>query len=908
MAPLASEAVSQIALTVPNTNNTRVHEDLAEALTSVPAEYSAGWAVKEADWIVSRPNLYFGLPAKLANLFIVLAKGQQVGPALQLAASLLTVLEDPRHKEAKADESRFINLLEPRAQFDLWEYEQILSNNIPELVEVAPQQTLNLLCDLLDRAVLLSDRRGAERRPEDLSYIWRPAIEEHQQNLNLGLKHLLVSAVRNTAERIARKSPDSLPALVQRLEERGKSWQIFRRFALHLLWSFPDSAPDLVRERLLDRQLFDDAAMRHEYFLLQKECFDCLPSEDQNRILMWIEAGPPNREEHRKSWEKFIGRNVTEEEDERYARQWKRDRLAPLEQFLDESWKAVYAAFAAETGAPEHPEFVSYTQRAWVGPHSPVARQELKAMSPKEVVGYLRAWQPSGDPIHGASMEGLARELTSVVTEKANEYAEAAAEFQHLTEPTYIRALIEGIQHALKETRQFPWKPVLDLCEWAVTRARDIAGRTAEFFEMDPHWGWTRSAVCRLLTAGFVSDENRIPFEMREQVWRAIEPVTYDPDPTPEQEERYAKSGIKEEHRDQGINVQSNDPLTNAINSVRGVAMETVVRYADWVRKGFERSGDGGVLLTQGFDAMLDVKKVLETHLDSNAEPSITIRAVYGEYLPFLQHLDRKWTEENTARILPRNELQFWHAAWDTYVCYCAPYDDVFEWLKEEYAFAVQRIGTHKHEWGNPEAPDHSLAQHLMTYYWRGKLDDQGALLDAFYHRADGKLRGQALNFVGWSLRNTKEPIPGEIAQRLKTLLERRVGATRERPEGGAEELREYGWWFASGKLDDEWAVNRLLDVLRLVKWVEPDHMVVERLTDLSRAMPLQCIQALTMMVEGDAKGWGVLRWRDKAKDIIRAARRSGNPESRRMAEDLVNLLGSRGHFDFGELLKEPIA
>jgi hypothetical protein len=161
---------------------------------------------------------------------------------------------------------------------------------------------------------------------------------------------------------------------------------------------------------------------------------------------------------------------------------------------------------------------------------------------------------------------------------------------------------------------------------------------------------------------------------------------------------------------------------------------------------------------------------------------------------------------------------------------------------------------------------------------------------------------------VGRSLRNTKEPISDVVAQRLKRLLERRVDVARQRPQGAAEELKEYGWWFVSEKFDDEWAINHLLNVLRLAKWVEPDHLVVERLVELSRAMPLQCIQALTMIVEADTKGWGVLGWRDKAKAIVRTARKSGNREARNTAEDLVNLLGSRGHFEFGELLKEPIA
>jgi hypothetical protein len=166
--------------------------------------------------------------------------------------------------------------------------------------------------------------------------------------------------------------------------------------------------------------------------------------------------------------------------------------------------------------------------------------------SPPEVVEYLGAWQPSGGLIHGASMDGLARELTAVVTERADEYAESAAEFKRLAEPTYVRAVFQGFQHALEGKRQFPWRPVLDLCEWAVTREREIPGRRGEFFEMDPHWGWTRSAVVRLISAGFDSRENPIPFEIREQAWQAIEPATDDPDPAPEQEEMYVTIGAKE--------------------------------------------------------------------------------------------------------------------------------------------------------------------------------------------------------------------------------------------------------------------------------------------------------------------------------------------------------------------------
>jgi hypothetical protein len=141
----------------------------------------------------------------------------------------------------------------------------------------------------------------------------------------------------------------------------------------------------------------------------------------------------------------------------------------------------------------------------------------------------------------------------------------------------------------------------------------------------------------------------------------------------------------------------------------------------------------------------------------------------------------------------------------------------------------------------------------------------------------------------------------------LKGLWTSRLDAAKSQPATGAEELKEFGWWFGSGKLEDQWSIKQLLEALRIAKRVDPDFMVIERLAQVSTAFPLESTDALRMMVEADIRGWSILGWRDKAKEIIRAARKSGNADARRKAEDLVNLVGSRGHFDFGDLLKEPI-
>ncbi len=900
------EAMVTVAIEVPETSNVRVHLDLVETALGLDADLAAMLAPLAAEWL--RSPYHLGLPRAAGALVSHLAKGGRADVALPLAQALLAVEEDPRSKELEADESGSRDLRQPTARFDPWEYEQILNKNVPDLVDAAGEQTIRLLCDLLDRAILLSDRRGAERRPEDLSRIWRPAIEDHQQNLNIGVKDLLVSAIRNAGEQMARKDPRSVNRLVALLEERAQGWVVFRRIALHLLRVFPDAAPELLRERLLDRALFDSPDVRHEYFLLEKDCFGRLMDDEGNTILGWIDKGPPDVNAARKTWQEFTGQLATQEWSDAYIRGWRRDRLKPLEDHLSPAWKEAYANLAAEAGPPQHPEFTSYhTGGAW-GPSSPTGREELAKMSPKELVDYLATWKPTADRFHGASPEGLARELTALVSEEPGRYAAGIVEFERFPEPTYAHALVQGFDGALKNGTKFEWRPAIEFCNWAVTRQRDIPGRSDEpFAGMDPHWGWTRTAILRLLINGFVSDSNPIPPDLRELVWQAIEPVTRDPDPAPEHEQKYLQGGVQEQYRKWGANVRSPDPLASAINSVRGTAMEAIVQYALWLRRNFENQPDREKLLAQGFEAIPEVRKVLDQHLDTAADPSLSIRSIYGQRLPWLRVLDRRWAEENRPRILPRGEPEYWHAAWDTYICYCRPYDDLLDWLREDYAFAVEQIGKHEHIWSTPEAPDISLALHLATFYWRGKLPYGKGLLDAFYRTAGTGLRGHVLNYFGRSLCQMKETIPAELAERLKEFWANRMETAKLGPAAAARELKEYGWWFGSGKLEDEWAINQLLEALHVVGRIDPDFMVVERLAQVSKAFPLESIKALGMMVEADTKGWNILGWRDKAKQVIRAARRSGNADARQRADELVNLVGSRGHFDFGELLKEPV-
>jgi len=898
IAAKAPRAVAEVILRLSPTDNVRVDSsilDVALAFEDVRDSASLVPRIVEA---LQRPYI-LAVSLKVGSLISLLTKGDQVAAALQLTRAALQIDPDPKQRQKDSADSPWGNFLEPRAHVGIWEYEQLINNNVPDLVAAARGQALDLLCALLDRALVLSDRRGENQRPQDFSFIWRPAIEEHEQNMNTGVKQLLVSAVRDAADQVAKADATSVAVTVRALEERGKSWAVFRRIALHVLALFPEVDLSIVRERLLDRTLFDSVEFRHEYFLLEKAAFGRLTREDQSVILAWIEQGPVDIDGIAERWAQAAGRQWTQDERDRYVHNWKRDRLVPLEAHLDAERKQVYEQLCRE-GQPEHPEFTSYhTGGAW----APVGAENFEAlakMSVAELVVFLREWKPSGNEFRGPSREGLAGQLTTLVSQSPTKYASEAQAFANVEEPIYLRAILQGFQFALRQTVEFGWSSLLDLCVRLVEPAPGASAGN--------DLSWTRAEVLRLISEGFSAPSNSIPFECRERVWRAIEVCTHDPRPTAQEEDEDRAAEVKTRGKGKQRGVSGSAPLSRAINSPRGAALEAVVQYGIWTRRRFEKSGMKDQL-NAGFEAMPEVRAVLDAHLDINIDSSRSIRAVYGEQAPWLQLLDDGWARTNTGRIFARSFEDLWHAAWDTYIVYCSPYDNAFDWLREEYAFAVEHIGQHDHGWGDAEAPDYALAKHLMAFYWRGKLDLESETLAGFFRIGDSALRGHALNFVGTSLKNTPDKIPDATAARLRNLWVSRVEHAKQHGDPEGHEMKGFGWWFSSAQFDDDWSISQLLESLKIAGQTFPDHLVVERLAEMAEKEPYRSVEALKMIIEGDKEGWAILGWKEQAESILRAAMRSGDSRARSLAESLINLLGStRRLFEFGKLLKESVA
>lgn len=874
MAPLQPHRVLEIALDI-ETANPRVQEDLVEAALEMPAELAAQLTPRVLAWV---QNGHFHIwPDRLGDLIGHLARGDQADVALCLAEALLKVFPGSGH------------LAEARGRFDGWHYERILEKNLADLVAAAKVRALTLLCELLETAVNFSRERPGEEESEDYSYIWRCTIEGKRRRGFHEFRDLLVSAVRDAAAQIVGVDRALITSVIDELERRPL--QIFRRIALHVLRFFPDSDPELARSRVMNRELFEDRGIQREYALLLRDRFHSLQAAQQGEILSWIERGPDLDEfrESRKAWGE---QPPSAEDSEAYAKRWRLKRLRWIRESLPAEWEQRYEDLLQEFGEPADPEAVPSREAVWVGPQTPKSEEELRAMPSSEVIAYLKSWRPPDGPL-GPSIDGLGRQVRSLVSFEPSRFVQDGISFREL-DPTYVRALLEGLHDAVAK-KAFAWQAAIDLCLWVVTQPREIEGRAVRKWDADRDWGATRAAIGRLLSTGLQEGESEIPLSLRDHVWQVLRELTKDPEPTPQYEREFG-----------GTNM---DPVTMSINTVRGEAMHTVVRYALWVRRHIAKAVDAEHRIAHGFEELSEVREVLEAHLDPSHDPSLAIRAVYGEWLPWLILLDRAWTTDNLSRIFPDDESQraLRDAAWEAYIVFCQPYDDVFEVLKGEYARAVERIGTFTDERRHLGDPDEHLAEHLMVFYWRGKLElaNHEALLQRFYAKASDSLRAHALEFVGRSWRDTEGAVEVEILERLRSLWQMRLDAGRraDDPTTYADEMAAFGWWLVSGKFEDSWAVKQLLEVLSLAKKIDPDWLVLEKLATLAEAMPKEGVQCISLMIEGDLEGWKITSWRQELRAILSTIIRDGDTIASHKATDVVHRLGAKGYLEFRDLL-----
>lgn len=847
VASIAPEAVTATFLAMEETENVHVHHDLIEAAMSMSARNAVQLASHETAWIKKQPHLFFLLPVETSKLVVRLLEHREVKAARRLADVLLDVLPPPARLPEQLGSAFGPR---PRTRSEDYEFAEALKLVRQPLTDAAGIDALDLLIRKL--RTYLDLWRGAEEK-FDYSDMWFETIEGARHDTDA--HELLASAVRDSADQLLRAEPTRLAAIAARLERAH--WPIFQRIALYLLRVHGDSDPGLVARWISNPAVFGIRSAVREYRPLVRQRFAAVRADKRDDVV----AAVVRLEEERMAAE-FLDVSdaevVAREHRTRLA-----FTLAPFSQFLKGEWKSrwdeVASAYRTE---PER----SRPRTGWVGPTSPYTTAELAAMDDAMLINALRTWVPT-DPIMGPSREGLSRALDSVITDAPERFASLAPAFAQL-DPAYVRALMSGLTTAVRKDAVFKWGPVLELSEAMYALPLEIVGRAADAadFDDDPHRGWLRADIARLLEAGLEARPGSLPIDERARIGRLLVSAVDDRSPGA----LVVEEGLR-------------DWPTVAVNSPRGRAAHLLVEFAAWMSRELRSGGTARIDLARVAEFATLIQQVLK-----GARPEA--HAALGMDFTRLAAIDMIWATANVDVLFPRTDAFLRSVAWEAYLLFSRPYDNVLPILHDLYVDALATIGTEPVTKSSTD-PRERLMEHVLLFYLRGRIGMDGTpALATFYMKASADLRKRAMQFLGRLLDDEGAVIPAAAAARLRALVEWRLEIGRTDPVI-AEELSAFGWLFRATTLDPIWSLQTATAVVHVAGQIEPVRLVIERAGALAEERPGEVLSLLDA-IAASSSALGHVDPQTLERAITPALL---DPNLRERAVETANVLGQRG-------------
>lgn len=896
--PVVQSQVLEIMLNVGSNNNYRVHNDFALASLCFPTQLAKSWAEHETAWLRETIKTRGIVEEELAKLAVKLAEDGETDTAVQLMEEVLNVLPDPeaeaKRQEPETDDAfGLLNRIpEPQIRCESYHYKAILENQIPVLLNAVSMPTIEMLANLLLKIVFYSQRDPEKQKPYDAFHITRKAIDEEELHRDYDFGQNLISALRNACESVGGSNPDSVPALVALLER--KEWRIFQRIALHLLHTLDPVHAGLVRDRLLNRAFFDDSSLWHEYYLLLQKRFGELSSGDQTVILEWIEDA-----EKRKRLVDEYNDEADQDQKAKWIRYWQYERLSALVDNLPEVWLSRFKELEKEFGEPDIPfGYTSWSGISSYEPKTPKSADDLEIMTNPQIILFLKEWEPPKDRF-SSTPSSLAAAWGNLVEQHPDRFLKDLDSFLSAgLDRTYLRGgLLNGLCRATLAERTDLIEHTLDLCQWlmdekVVVRDLKLPDHMRDGFDADDGWRPIRSAI-----TSFVEDlcdsKRQTPYRFRDQIWALIEPVTTDEDPDLDYERNHLG--------------ESWDVMTASLNALRGKALHAMMAYAMWVARNLKAQNPDQ---RPHLDDMPEVREVLESRLDlqkpfGNRQVD---RAVIGRWLPQLVSLNETWVLDHFPKLFPTDPslrpLRL--ACFATTVLYVGR---LYEKLIPIYLEEVELLQDRKIPEKKYRSYEHRLAEHVVLLYaWEKVGLEADSLVDKFFHVAPSALTAHAMEFLGWDMkRNQDEPVDFEVQTRMKELWDWRIGICEGAENLPSEELQAFGYWFAWGEFDPAWALPYLLIVIRGPGLGHANSYVFERMAQVFSQEPERILELTEEFVETNTDPWFYVGSRKERGiwNLLQQAVHHPIAAIQSKAREIVNLVGSKGHLEFRELLKD---
>ena len=848
------------------TNNSSALYDAAQAILNMPSDFllknSKEINYLFLNWLNTKYSgfLLQECAGSLFKKYIGLGSPQN-------ALNLLSILSRPIFKKSDKSEKNI----------EFFRYKELLNNEIPKLMEEAPKEVIEAMEANL-RSILEREYKG---KKSDFSEIWRPSIEDSDQNWrHEDLKDMFVQTLRDSMEILYKNLPNDALDIVGRWI--NDKFSIFQRLAIHCI-RLSNGNINLAKEIIMDRnRIFSGKPGYHEFLLLLRDKFMEIDEEDKIKFLKLVEKGPlEDKYEHFEDYKKREQLRI----------------LLIIKDSIEESARSnmefshyleLIDKLKNEKTALEHLTFTS-PHVSWVGPASSLSKDEITKMSPDQFISWIKTNLQAPFEIMGPSPEGVSRIFQEVVKEKYMEYANAANKFlDNKVWPTYLCGYIRGLGGAIEEGKSFNLEPVLRFIENPLKFSEEpkIESRHDRFDV--GQYSWFRGAIYNFLEALVSHDKIRLDEDIMNRTRiLLLNSIRKEEDPTEADEKKY------------GSDAQNMDYVTYCINSNRGQALHAIIQHA--LRFARMQSKKKEIGPFPPGERMYLYKEFLTKYLDEEKSPSV--QSSYGQFLPNLFYLDQEWVKQmkRSGKLFPRNEEKnkIWEAHWQGYL-FSNFYDQIYKLLKEDYEKAVVELvrpNDNKRNYRKDEA----LTVHLMSAFWRKleDFDEKRGVLNTFFQSASVELRSNAIRLLGDAIKAEKPSRESEEWSRLKALWKDRLKKSKD------AELGNFVTWlkYCPDVLDS--IVDLIVPIVPYLYMGYQEENLLVYINDNIEINTKNALQLLIELFKVKESLVNIHFRLDLIKEILIRAKKCKDIQGvSKYINQIVNRLGEVGYYDFKDLLK----
>ena len=540
-------------------------------------------------------------------------------------------------------------------------------------------------------------------------------------------------------------------------------------------------------------------------------------------------------------------------------------------------------------------------------PISAIAKKLRKEWTPE----YLNAQESTHNTYAPLNASGVGNLIKNDMPSRLQQYIDGAKQFfdRGLLDPHYTYEYLSGIEKTIRDHRETAletnWDGVIDLLE-EIRASGEKVPFARGGSKLDDFWhaGWeaVHLVATDVLRDLLTERDGQVLIQLgkyREQSLKIISYLLTHPQPSPEDEQDETPRGalaIRAMERD-SENRWLTDPLSSALQTVRGRALETLVLFVQ---------SDGPQLRD-------DVKQVYEHMIQK--EGTRALMSLAGQFLPSFYFREKDWTRKLLPQMFSQEpgKKRLYTAAWEGYLTnglYREMFTDPEIQKLYDRGLALTSDDYPRHQ-NYVTHPDEGIAEHLALalMYCDEEFGFDHPLFQAFWAKGNPKQHAYFVSFLGQEfvfrsdMHDFFENHP-EGKQLLRDFWDWLI-----ENHSNPETFREFGLWINLEKelFTPDWLAPRVRKTLEKSGGVvNQDDELMESSVRLAQNAPEDTLKIarLYLLVGGVHGGQRqtLMLWDSDKKWIQAFEILYRNPSTRVQTEALINQLVREGEQAFWPL------